>query len=78
MFDHQEKAFFFCVYLKILNMVDRLKYETVSEAGNDSNSTFIFIYTNWMLIIENLSAWQVSSCLIFHKIKGISAGFSYI
>ena len=31
------------------------------------NSTFIFIYTNWMLIIEDLSPWQVSRCLIFTR-----------
>ena len=40
MFDHQEKAFF--LYLKILNVVDRLKNEPVSEAGNDSEFNFLF------------------------------------
>ena len=30
------------LYLKILNVADRLKYETVSEAGNDSEFNFHF------------------------------------
>ena len=42
------------------------------------NSTFIFIYTDWMLIMEK-SKWLAGiELFIFHKIKGISAGFSKI
>ena len=43
-------------------MTDRLKYETVSEAGNDSEFNFHFHIHKL-----NLSGWQVSSYLFFTR-----------
>ena len=53
-------------------MAIRQKFESVAGSGNASEFNFIFIYTNWKLIIEK-SKWQTDiQFLMFHMIIGIS------